>query len=204
MAEFKDSPFTEKPPTAKPLTENQPAISNKEYSKKDISNKELDIAAEPPAAKKEIKKTDNYHKQFIDFWHEIVQKTRGIKPIITAKDAQNLKRIISMDILSQSQMEQLAVYFLAHYSFKKFSPSIATFLSSGILNGLLDRAKNDENFWKELDELTTRYIKQKEITIPKEMVEKLNQLKQKLSMPFSHQERTEIQEEVAMQERLIK
>ena len=103
------------------------------------------------------KKLSTY-QQFINFFYEITEKTRGIKPIITGKDGKNLKRVLKLNILSSTELEQLALYFLANSYYKKFAPSVSTFLSSGILNGLANSLKNREEFWKELDGYTQRYF----------------------------------------------
>lgn len=158
----------------------------------------------PKQENSEQQKTRKPHSQFVEFWHETCYRARGVKPVITGKDARNLKRVLDMKILSQSQLEQLAVYFLAHPTFRKFSPSIATFLSSGILNGLMNRSRNDGNFWKELDMFASSYVKEPEKSeksvksVKSEMVERLAELKVRLfKEPFTPQERTRIQEEIA-------
>jgi hypothetical protein len=149
------------------------------------------------------------HKQFIEFWYDICQKIRGIKPKITGKDAKNLKRIIDMGIVNQQQLEQLAVYYLAHpyYRKKNFSPSISTFLSAGIFNSLLDRMSNNDTFWNELDSFTQMYLKRENVVDNDERLalkENLLKLKERLfSIPFTSQEKTKIQENVAKIERKI-
>jgi len=155
---------------------------------------------------KQKKKPHKEHNQFIQFWHETTQRTRGIKPIITGKDARNLKRVLDMEILSQNQLEQLAIYFLAHPSFRKFSPSIATFLSAGIINGLMNRAQNDSEFWREIDIFAARYIREPVKKIESnELVERLAKLKTELfKSQFSFQTINEIQEQVAAAERAAK
>ncbi len=95
------------------------------------------------------------HKKFVDFWFNEVTSARGIKPIITGQDGRNLKRILHAGV-NPTSLEQAAIYFLHNYSFKKFSPSISTFLSAGIINGLLNRMKNHPDFWKELDSYVVR------------------------------------------------
>jgi predicted transcriptional regulator len=113
---------------------------------------------------KSTKRKKSQHKQFLEWWNDIVPKTRGIKPIYTLADMRNLKRILDLKIISPIQLQQLALYFLASYNYKDFSPSIRTFLSSGILNGLMDKMRNNPNFWKEIDNLTTRYLTNVTIT----------------------------------------
>lgn len=97
-------------------------------------------------------KEPSAHSQFIKFFDENCRKTRGIKPIITGKDARNLKRVLDLGMVNGNELEQIALYFLSDRYYKKFAPSISTFLSAGILNGLADSLKNRPTFWKEMDE----------------------------------------------------
>ncbi|MCP6719713.1 MAG: replication protein [Patescibacteria group bacterium] len=176
-----------------------------------LSKKDKTLRTAEPIASKSKNLKENkrsLHSQFIEFWHETTQRARGIKPVITGKDARNLKRVLDMGILNQYRLEQLAAYFLAHPTFRKFSPSIATFLSAGILNGLMNRMENDPNFWKELEVFAMRHLKPpsfgKTFTEenPSEMIERLARLKAKLfKEPFTPAERTKFQEEAAVEER---
>jgi len=199
---FDDSP--EEHRVTKRPTQKGHTTKETDYTKNNI------YAAKPQETKKkeeeQKKKPHKEHNQFIQFWHETTQRTRGIKPIITGKDARNLKRVLDMEILSQNQLEQLAIYFLAHPSFRKFSPSIATFLSAGIINGLMNRAKNDPEFWHEIDIFATRYIREPvKKTEPNELVERLAKLKTELfKSQLSFQTINEIQEQVAAAERAAK
>ena len=113
----------------------------------------------PSKEKKEEKKasktprdpqTYSPHKKFIDYWHLNVRKARGITPIITGQDGKNLQRILKLGI-EPDTLEKAAIYFLHDRSFKKFAPSISTLLSAGIITGLMDRMKNEPDFWKKLD-----------------------------------------------------
>lgn len=96
------------------------------------------------------KKEQSLHHRLIHFFHESTMEFRGIKAVWTHKDVSHLKRVLLLDMLTETEMQQLMVYFLASPSLKKFSPSMATFLSPGILNGLMNSMKNDRNFWKDL------------------------------------------------------
>ena len=126
------------------------------------SNTLLPATPEAPESKEKAEKAPSRqgtigHSAFVRFFYDTTQKTRGIKPIITGQDGANLKRILNSGI-DEMRLEQLATYFLADYSFKKFSPTISTFLSAGILTGLLNRANTEAEFWKKLDGYTLRYI----------------------------------------------
>ena len=96
------------------------------------------------------------HSVFIKFFDENCRKTRGVKPVITGKDGRNLKRVLDLKMVSEPELEQIALYFLSDRYYKKFAPSISTFLSAGILNGLVDSLKNRPTFWKEMDDYMVR------------------------------------------------
>jgi len=95
------------------------------------------------------------HNNFVKFWHETTRVARGIDPITTGKDGRNLKRVLDLGV-PEIKLEQAALYFLCNYGFQKFSPSISIFLSAGIINGLLNRMKNDAEFWKDLNSYSER------------------------------------------------
>jgi len=99
--------------------------------------------------KPDSRKEPSVHRQFVDFWHRNVQKARGITPVVTGADGKNLKR--AFVIADLPTLEKLAVYFLNHPSFRYVSPTISTFLSAGIFNGLQNRMANDSNFWRDLN-----------------------------------------------------
>lgn len=139
-------------------------------------------------------KPHSEHKKFINFFYEETKHIRGVKPIITAKDGKNLKRVLDLKILSLDEFEQLAVYFLMR--FKKFSPSISTFLSSGILNGLMDRLQNDPEFWKSINDYGYQDIKRES-----DFFERIEKLKFEM---FGPKERTQIQENTSREERTFK
>jgi DNA-binding transcriptional ArsR family regulator len=102
-------------------------------------------------------KKPSAHTQFIDFFFDSCRKVRKVKPIITGKDGKNLKRVLDLNIVSEQELEQIALYFLSDRYYRKFAPSISTFLSSGIINGLVDSLKNRETFWKELEGYLEKY-----------------------------------------------
>ena len=114
----------------------------------------------PVATGKTLKKGNPDHKKFLDFWHETVPRTRGMKPIYTGADMRNLKRILDFGI-QEGTLEQIALFFLADYSFRSFSPSISTLCSAGIINGLLNRSRNgnDPEFWKQMDRYMVQYLR---------------------------------------------
>jgi len=121
------------------------------------------------------------HKIFTEWWHDIVPKTRGVKPVYTAADMKNLKRILDLKILTQIQLQQIALYFLGNSSFRQFGPSMSTLFSSGIINGLMNRMENHPEFWKELNELTEQYLLHKFNAPEPGMLGKLAALKEALA-----------------------
>lgn len=118
--------------------------------------KEIQIHAVASATAPDPKKKD--HAAFVEFWYEMVQKTRGIRPVITAADGKNLKRVLEVGV-PEPLLEQIALFFLEDFSFRKFSPTIRTLCSGGILNGLLNRTKNDPEFHRKLNGYVTRYLR---------------------------------------------
>ncbi len=134
------------------------------------------------------KKTQSSHHRMIKFFHETTQKTRKITPVWNPRDTAHLKRVLEMAILSEDQLEQLMLYFLASPQFKKFTPSMATFFSAGIFNGLQNTMKNDPNFWKDLDSFSasinsSTLFEVKRSHIPeRSMSEMIEQLSKKMSL----------------------
>ena len=130
--------------------------------------------AEPIATEKKANtpsKPPSEHSQFVRFFYEATKATRGIKPIITGADAKALKRILDSGVPRET-LEQAAIFFLSDYSFKKFSPTIRTLLSAGIITGLLNRMRNGETFWKDLDRYAqARGIQQALAGDPKKIAE---------------------------------
>lgn len=105
------------------------------------------------------KKTIKPHKQLVTFFSDTAIATRGFRPAITPKDAQNLKRVLDLNILDQAQIEQLMLYFLADKNYKNLGPSLATIFSGTILNSLRNAAINRTKYYKELDEYAARYLR---------------------------------------------
>lgn len=124
------------------------------------------------------------HSKFVEFFYNTAKSARGIKPVITGADAKNLKRVLEMNVISIDKMEQLALFFLADGRFRKFSPTISTFLSSGIINGLMNTMANDQDFWKNLDEYTRQYMQKPAVEDRAEMMMRIKELKDKLFNNF--------------------
>lgn len=114
----------------------------------------------------EIKKADSTHHKLVQFFHVICQRTRGVKPLWSAKDTARLKKVIETGILNEDQIEELILYFLAAPQYRKFSPSMATFLSSSILNGLMNAMQNDRKFWKDLEGYMDRFTRDGRDVVP--------------------------------------
>jgi len=146
------------------------------------------------------------HTKFIEFWHDMVVKCREMKPMITGADARNLKRVLGKKIVTESQLEQMAVYFLGHRSFKKFAPNISTFLSGGIINGLMNRMANDQDFWKEVDSIARIYGGRAATDKDRANTEQLKRLKESFQPKqfVTDRQRSEIATEVAGEERRTK
>lgn len=127
-------------------------------------------------------KEKSLHAQIIETFHEVCQRSRNVKPVITGADGRNLKRVIDLGILAPAQFEQLVYYFLGSRQYRQFAPSVSTMLSAGILNGLMNQMKNHDQFWKELDEILVRYgrprsSEQKRTETTTDFMRKMNELK---------------------------
>lgn len=122
-------------------------------TKETYIQKEIHVSAagRVPDARKED------HKAFMEFWYETVQRTRSIKPVITSVDGKNLKRVLEAGV-PEHLLEQIALFFLADLSFRKFSPTVATLCSGGILNGLLNRTRNDPEFGRRLRGYVEQFV----------------------------------------------
>lgn len=110
--------------------------------------------------KQNMSKEISMHKQLIGFFSDVALRARGFRPMIAPRDAAQLQRVLKLNILDQSHWEQIILYYLADRSFKNLSPSIATMLSSTVINGLRNKMLNREQFYKELDTYQIRHVKQ--------------------------------------------
>ena len=106
-------------------------------------------------SEKKPSKPHSDHRQFTVFFYEATKATRGINTIITAADGKMLKRILDSGV-SRETLEQAATFFLSDRDFMRFSPTIRTLLSSGIITGVLNRMQNEPEFWKKLDAYSQR------------------------------------------------
>lgn len=107
----------------------------------------------------ENQKQKSPHTQFVQFWYDTVKSARGITYIKGIADMRNLKRVLDTGVIDEPTLEKLALFFLADYGFKKMSPTIAVFLSGGVLTGLQNTMRNNPDFWKTLDGYGQRYLK---------------------------------------------
>lgn len=110
------------------------------------------------------RRTQSDHKKFIEYWHSLVKRTRRVTPILGKADFGRLKQVLAIKnsagnpFLKLEDLEAMALYFLASYRFKGFAPTLTTFLSSGVLTGLMNQMKNGEGFWKELNGFGIGYL----------------------------------------------
>lgn len=102
------------------------------------------------------------HRQLVVFFSDTALATRGFRPKITAKDARLLKNALDLNIFNQDDFEQIMLYFLADKSYRNLGPSIATMLSSTVLNSLRNKALNRAQFYKELDSYVMRLFRNKQ------------------------------------------
>lgn len=99
------------------------------------------------------------HRQLVEFFSDTTLAVRGFRPQITVAGTARLKKVLELNLLSKNEIEQMMLYYLASKSFKNLGPSIATMLSATILNALRDKARNREQYFKEIEEYTDRYLR---------------------------------------------
>lgn len=98
------------------------------------------------------KKAQSAHHHAIDTFHKASMHFRGMKPRYAPKDLAALRRVLKEGVLTEDQFDQLIIFYMADPVIKrKFGPSLSTFLSAGIFNGLMNRMLNGETFYKDLD-----------------------------------------------------
>ncbi len=97
------------------------------------------------------------HRRLIQFFHDTTLKARGFKPAFGVADGKHLKDLLALETIPEQDIEKFMLFFLASPSFKTFTPSLSTFLSAGVLNGIRNRILNDGKFYKELDQLADRF-----------------------------------------------
>ncbi len=133
-----------------------------------------------------IKKSKSEHRQLIEFFSDTALKARGFRPKISPKDARQLKNILETKIMKQTDFEKVILYFLADRSYKNLGPSIATIMSSTVLNSLINKMKNRVQFYKELEGYATQYFNSGlRVVVSGQMVDiaaQLEALKNKLSI----------------------
>lgn len=110
-------------------------------------------------------KVPSPHKQFIDWYVKTVFVARNLKINITGAAAKNLKEALKKQPFEE--LQKRAVYYLSHISFKEFSPGLETFLSAGVQNGIANKAKNGEEYWKDLERFSAKYITSNEDRLSK-------------------------------------
>lgn len=134
-------PDTTIPNTTKETHINKSNLVNEEsFTPVDNMGKKEEKQAKPPSD----------HRLFIDFFYQATKATRKVTTIITAADAKMLKQAIDRGIKRET-LEQAAIFFLTDKDFMRFSPTIRTLLSAGIITGIINRMQNEPEFWKKLD-----------------------------------------------------
>lgn len=147
---------TETPRVRKPDTRKSDTTKETLYTKENLAIDESIALGDNMGIKdKKPLKPPSEHKIFIDFFYRATESTRKVQTIITAADAKMLKQALDRGIKRET-LEQAAVFFLSDRDFIKFSPTIRTLLSAGIITGLLNRMQNGADFWKLLDGYSSR------------------------------------------------
>lgn len=132
-------------------------------------------------------KSKSEHHQFIEFFYDTAKKTRNVTVKFSKGDTKRLKDVITSGVMTSTQMEQIALYFLADPALRKFTPSITVLFSNGILTALMNTMENDGGeFWKRLGRYTD-YLKDTDHTIerkaqPAQIKEAMRQLAEKFNL----------------------
>ena len=161
QASLFDSPRVRKPNTQearvrKPDTTIPNTTKETHITKDNLVNEESFTPVDNVGKKEEkVLKPPSDHKLFIDFFYQATKATRNVATIITAADAKMLKQALDRGIKRET-LEQVAIFFLTDKDFTKFSPTIRTLLSGGIITGLINRMQNEPEFWKKLDGYSER------------------------------------------------
>jgi len=138
----------------------------------------------PPKASK----PPSTHRKLTTFFYEATKVARGITPIIDGAGVKQLKNVLDRGI-PEDTIEQVMLFFLFDPSFKTFAPTMKTMFSAGVMTGLLNRMKNEPEFWKKLDRYASyRGIQQVLAGNPKEIIkatENIADLKAALLAKFS-------------------
>lgn len=125
------------------------------------------------------------HKQLVTFFSDTALSARGFRPKISPADVKRLQYVIRENILTQTQFEQIMLFFLADKRYRNLGPSIATMLSSTILNSLRNHAMNRETFYRELELYRAKYL-QKNVPDEKgntfDLAERIKKLSEKMSV----------------------
>ena len=95
------------------------------------------------------------HSLMVEFFYNAVKGTRGIDYIVTPVDVNMLKRVLDRGV-KREVLEQAAIYFLSDPAFREFSPTLKTLLSAGIITGIQNKMANGADFWKRLDQYSSR------------------------------------------------
>lgn len=135
-----------------------------------------------------VEKANSPHHRLIKFFHDTTMEFRGIKPVWRQRDVAQLKKMLALGILSETDTEKLMLYFLAHPNLKKYSPSMSTFFSSGIFNGLMNAMRNNKDFWKDLDRFSERIGRKVEQTRDASLPGRVSDILKQLSVDKKLQE----------------
>lgn len=137
------------------------ALSVNNLNALSVNNQMQSVADESAthSEKDQEKKPENPHRAFIRLWDELTRSTRGVAYIFHLGDAKALKWALGSGLLTVTQLEQLALYFLADSGYRKFGPSIRIFLSQGVLLSVMNDMQNRRDFWKKVEDYYVAYMK---------------------------------------------
>lgn len=123
---------------------------------------------------KSTKTSKTANHEFIKYWIALVEKTRGITPLISKVDAGRVSQ--SLKLFSVSDLEEWALYYLVDKDFRKQPLSLSVFLSYENLNQLQAR-KKQEGYSHRLGDYIDKYLGD---WIPDEETKKFEKAKEEL------------------------
>lgn len=140
-------------------TSDTPPVASATIQNKEETKKKQSIAGETPAPSR--------FNEFLKWYEDLATRTRSLKLAlkVTAAGKSNLGKFLQKYKPEWDLMEQLALYFLVDPHYRQFSPGLETFLSAGIMNGLLNDASNREDFWKKVDGYVVRYLREESTAV---------------------------------------
>ncbi len=185
-------------------TDGKVSAGGKLTNYKKISNKNINLSADKSAPNHKID-----HQKIVDGWWELMQKLRGFKKDklkLTPADHGRLKQVLAKEAVSVYQLQITMMYFLGSWQYKEFAPTMKTWLSDGVLKGIINRMINKPtDFWKDIEQIQTKLGSTRRVEEGKvsDMAKKLQILRERLANKTAvHMDPIERDEELVEESRI--